>query len=63
VQANIVIACIILNTDNFSHFVFFCLETSPIEKRLPVDVMSLAKFLQVSGPVVREGLGSADWLG
>jgi len=25
--------------------------------------MSLAKFLSVSGPVVREGLGSADWLG
>jgi len=36
-----VIACIGLSNDNSSHFVFFCLGTSPIENRLPVDMMSL----------------------
>jgi len=60
VQANLVITCNVLSTDNSSHFVFFCLGTSPIENRLPVDVTSLAKFLSVSGPIVREGLGSTD---
>jgi len=35
------------------------LRMSLIENRLPVDVTSLAKFLSVSRPVVREGLGSA----
>jgi len=45
VQANLVIACIVLSTDNSSHFVFFCFRMSPIENRLPVDVTSLAKFL------------------
>jgi len=55
-----VIACIVLSTDNILHFVFFCFEMSPIENRFPVDVMSLAKFLSVSRPVVREGLSSAD---
>jgi len=45
VQTYLVIACIVLSTDNSSHFVFVCLETLPIENRLPVDVTSLAKFL------------------
>jgi len=54
------IACIVLSTDNSSNFVFFCLETLPFENRSPVDVMSLAKFHSVSGPVVKEGLGTAD---
>jgi len=57
-----VIACIVLSTENSSHFVFFCLGTSPIENRSPVYVTSLAKFLSVTGPIVREGLDSADWL-
>jgi len=56
----LVIACIALSTDNSSHLVFFCLGTSPIENRLPVNVTSLAKFLSVSEPVFREGLGNAD---
>jgi len=30
-----------------------------IKNRLLVDMTSLAKFLSVSGPVVREGLGNA----
>jgi len=55
------IACIVLSTDNSSHFLFFCLGTSPIKNKLPVDVTLLVKFLSVSGPVVREGLGNADW--
>jgi len=42
-----VIACIVLTTDNFSHFVSFCFGTLPIENRLPVDMTSLAKFLLV----------------
>jgi len=58
VQAIFVIACFVLSTDNFSHFIFFYLGMSPIENRLSVDVTSLAKFFSVSGPVV-EGLGSA----
>jgi len=52
IQANLVIACIALSTDNSSHSVFFCLGTSLIENRLPVDVTSLAKFLSVLGPDV-----------
>jgi len=55
------IACIVLSTDNSSHFVFFCLGTLPFENRLPVDVTSLAKFLSVSGPVVKEHLSTANW--
>jgi len=60
VQAFLVIACIVLSTNNSLYFVFFCLGTSLIESRLPVDITSLVKFLSVSGPVVTEGLGSAD---
>jgi len=60
VQAILVIACNVLSTDNSPHFIFFCLGMSPIENRLPVDMTLLAKFLSVPGPVVREGLGSAD---
>jgi len=55
-----VIACIVLSTDNSSHFVLFCMGMSLIENRLPIDMTSLAKFLSVSWPVVREGFGSAD---
>jgi len=54
------IVCIALSSKNSSHFVFFCLGTLPIENRSPVDVTSLAKFLSVSGPVVREGVGRAN---
>jgi len=59
IQEILLIACIVLSTNNSSHCIFFCLGMSPIENRLPVDMTSLAKFLSVSGPVVREGLGSA----
>jgi len=54
------IACVVISTDNSSHFVFFCLKTSPFENGSPVDVTSLAKFLSVSEPVVKEDLGTAD---
>jgi len=58
-----VIACIVLNTDNSLHFVLFSFvwehHRSKIDRLLTT---SLAKFLSVSGPVVRESLGSADWL-
>jgi len=40
VQENLVIPCIVLSTDNSSHFVSFCLGTSPMENRSPVDVTS-----------------------
>jgi len=59
IQTIIVIACIVLSTDLLFTLRFFCLGTSPIENRLP-DMTLLAKFFSVSGPVVREGLGSAD---
>jgi len=59
VQAIIVIACIVLSTDNSPHFIFFCFGMSQIKNRLPVDVTSFVKFLSVSGLVVKEGLGSA----
>ena len=55
-KANLVIVYIVLSTDNSSDFVFFCLRTSPIESRSPVDVTSFAKFLPVFGPVVGEDL-------
>jgi len=58
IQTNPVIACIVLSTDNYSHFVFFCFRTSQIASRSPANVKSLGKFLSVSGPVVREGLDS-----
>jgi len=38
----------------------FVLETSPFENRLPVDVTSIAKFLSVSGPVVKELLNQIE---
>ena len=30
-QANLVVVCIVLSSDNSSHFVFFCLRMPPIE--------------------------------
>jgi len=66
VQANIVvIACIVLSTDSSSHFVFFCLGTSPIKNRLPVDMTSLAKFkfFQYPGLLLEKALAVLnDWI-
>jgi len=58
VQAILMIACIVLSTDNFSHFIFFvCLGMPPIENRLPVDVTSLAKFFfQYPGLLLEKAL-------
>ena len=54
-QANVVIVFIVLSTDDSSDFVF-CLRTSLIKSRSPVDVTSFAEFLPVFGPVVGEDL-------